>query len=93
MGGRRNEKKKRGRRNSGGKEKKEKGKKKNLPLALNRSGYFCWCPVCAMGGLWLEGLVSLFSLPGPHSLLLFSLQSPLALQLPSAGCSAFVLES
>ena len=42
---------------------------------------------------WLEGLVSLFSLPGPHSSLLFSLQSPLALQLPSAGCSAFVLES
>ena len=42
---------------------------------------------------WLEGLVSLFSLPGPHSLLLFSLQSPLALQLPSAGCCAFVLES
>ena len=42
---------------------------------------------------WLEGLVSLFSLPGPHSLLLFSLQSHLTLQLPSAGCSAFVLES
>ena len=42
---------------------------------------------------WLEGLVSLFSLSGPHSLLLFSLQSPLTLQLPSAGCSAFVLES
>ena len=42
---------------------------------------------------WLEGLVSLFSLPGPHSSLLLSLQSPLVLQLPSAGCSAFVLES
>ena len=42
---------------------------------------------------WLEGLVSLFSLPGPHSSLLFSLQTPLALQLPSAGCSAFFLES
>ena len=24
--------------------------KKNLMLALNRSGYFCWCPVCATGG-------------------------------------------
>ena len=34
-----------------------------------------------------------FALPGPHSLLFFSLQSPQALQLPSAGCSAFVLES
>ena len=92
MGGRRNEeKKKRERkkefRGKGGKE------KKNILLALKRSGYFCWCPVCAMGGLWLEGLVSLFSLPGPHSSLLFSLQSPIALQLPSAGCSAFVLES
>ena len=42
---------------------------------------------------WLEGLVSLFSLPGSHSSLLFSLQTPPALQLPSAGCSAFVLES
>ena len=42
---------------------------------------------------WLEGLVLLFSLPGPHSSLLFSLESPLALQLPSAGCSALVLES
>ena len=42
---------------------------------------------------WLEGLVSLFSLPGSHSSLLFSLQTPLSLQLPSAGCSAFVLES
>ena len=30
--------------------KKKKDKKKNLLLALNRSGYFCWCPVCATGG-------------------------------------------
>ena len=30
---------------------KGKGKKKkNLLLALNRSGYFCCCPVCATGG-------------------------------------------
>ena len=42
---------------------------------------------------WLEGLVSLFSLPGSPSSLLFSLQTPLSLKLPSAGCSAFVLES
>ena len=34
-----------------GKGKKRKRiKKKNLLLALNRSGYFCWCPVCATGG-------------------------------------------
>ena len=33
-----------------GKGKKKKGKKKNLLLALNRSGYFCCCPVCAKGG-------------------------------------------
>ena len=32
------------------KEFRGKGKKKNLLLALNRSGYFCWCPVCATGG-------------------------------------------
>ena len=42
---------------------------------------------------WWEGLVSLFSLPGSHFSLLFSLQTLLSLQLPSAGCSAFVLES
>ena len=28
---------------------------KNLLLALNRSGYFCWCPVCATGGgVWKD---------------------------------------
>ena len=42
---------------------------------------------------WLEGLVSLFSLPGSHSSLLFSLQTLLSLQLTSTGRSAFVLES
>ena len=33
-----------------GKKRKRIKKKKNLLLALNRSGYFCWCPVCATGG-------------------------------------------
>ena len=73
-----------------GKEKKEKKKKsagfKPVRLVLLVS---CLCN----GRGWLEGLVSLFSLPGSHSSLLSSLQTPLALQLPSAGCTAFVLES
>ena len=80
-------KKERGRRNSGGKEKKKSSAGfKPVRLVLLVS---CLCN----GRGWLEGLVSLFSLPGPHSSLLFRLQSPLALRLPSAGCSAFVLES
>ena len=42
-------------RGKGKKKKKDKKKNKNnnnknLLLALNRSGYFCWCPVCATGG-------------------------------------------
>ena len=38
-----------------GKKKKKDKKKKNLLLALNRSGYFCWCPVCATGGgVWKD---------------------------------------
>ena len=52
MGGRRNEKKRERKkefRGKGKKKKKEK-RKKNLLLALNWSGYFCWCPVCATGG-------------------------------------------
>ena len=37
------------------KKKDKKKKKKNLLLALNRSGYFCWCPVCATGGgVWKD---------------------------------------
>ena len=37
------------------KKKKTKQTKKNLLLALNRSGYFCWCPVCATGGgVWKD---------------------------------------
>ena len=83
-------KRERGRRNSGERKKKKRKKKsagfKPVRLVLLVS---CLCN----GRGWLEGLVSHFSLPGPHSSLLFSLQSLLALQLPSAGCSAFVLES
>ena len=38
-----------------GKKRKRIKKKKNLLLALNRSGYFCWCPVCATGGgVWKD---------------------------------------
>ena len=92
MGGRRNEKKKKKERKKefrgkGGKEKKKSSagfKPVRLVLLVVLS-------VQRRG--WLEGLVSVFSLPGPHSSLFFSLQSPPALQLPSAGCSAFVLES
>ena len=53
MGARRNEKKEKKREEEGIQgetKKKKKDKKKNLLLALNRSGYFCWCPVCATGG-------------------------------------------
>ena len=73
-------------------ERKEKKKKKSyagfkpVRLVLLVS---CLCN----GRGWLEGLVSLFSLPGSHSLLLFSLQTLLSLQLTSTGGSAFVLES
>ena len=59
MGGRRNEKKeKKGERKKefrGKGKKSNKIKKKNLLLALNRSGYICWCPVCATGpGGWKD---------------------------------------
>ena len=68
---------------------RRKGKKKSSAgFKLVRLVLLVSC-LCNGRG-WLEGLVSLFSLPGPHSSLLFSLQSPLALQLPSAGFSAFV---
>ena len=53
MGGRRNEKKEKKREEEGiqgARKKKKKDKKKYLLLALNRSGYFCWCPVCETGG-------------------------------------------
>ena len=83
-------KRERGRRNSGGKEKKRK-KKSSAGFKPARLVLLVSC-LCNGRG-WLEGLVSLFSLPGSHSSLLFSLQTPLSLQLPSAGCSAFVLES
>ena len=80
-------KKERGRRNSGGKEKKKSSagfKRVRLVLLVS-----CLCK----GRGCLEGLVSLFSLPGSHSWLLFSLQTLLSLQLTSTGCSAFVQES
>ena len=83
-------KRERGRRNSGGKEERKK-KKSSAGFKVVRLVLLVSCLCYGRG--WLEGLVSLFSLPGPHSSLLISLQSPLALQLPSAGCSAFVLES
>ena len=68
------------------KEKKKSAGFKPVRLVLLVS---CLCN----GRGWLEGLVSLFSLPGSHSSLLFSLQTLLSLQLTSTGCSAFVLES
>ena len=83
-------KKERGRRNLGGKEEREK-KKSSAGFKLVRLFLLVSC-LCTGRG-WLEGLVSLFSLLGSHSSLLFSLQTLLSLQLPSAGCSAFVLES
>ena len=83
-------KKERGRRTSGGKEERKK-KKSSAGFTPVRFVLLVSC-LCNGRG-WLEGLVSLFSLPGSHSSVLFSLQTLLSLQLPSAGCSAFVLES
>ena len=53
----------------------ERMKEKKSLLALNWSGLFCWSSCLWNRRGWLEGLFSLFSLPEPHSLLLFSLQS------------------
>ena len=75
----------------GEREKKKENKKTSAGFKPVRLVLLVSC-LCNGRG-WLEGLVSLFSLPGSHSLLLFSLQTLLSLQLPSAGCSAFVLES
>ena len=91
MGGRRNEKKKEEEGIQG--ERKEKKKEKKSSAGFKPVRLVLLVSFLCNGRGWVEGLVSLFSLPGPHSSLLFSLQSPLALQLPSAGCSAFVLES
>ena len=88
MGGRRNEKKKREEEGIQGERKKKKSSAGFKPVRLVLL-VSCLCN----GRGWLEGLVSLFSLPGSHSSLLFSLQTSLSLQLPSTGCSAFVLES
>ena len=60
------EKKERGRRNSGGKEKKEKGKKKKS-VGFKPVRLFLLVSCLCNGRWWLEGLVSLFSLPGSHS--------------------------
>ena len=68
--------------------------KKNIPSAGFKLVRVVLLVSCLCNGRrWLEGLVSLFSLPGSHSSLLFSLQTLLSLQLTSTGCSAFVLES
>ena len=73
MEGRSNKKKTEGQKE--GIQGERKKKKKSLLLALNWSGSFWWSSCLWNGTGWLEGLVSLFSLPEPHSSLLFSLQS------------------
>ena len=73
MEGRRNKRKtegQKGRRNSWGKE--ERKKKSSAGFKLVRLVLLVFLSVDGRG--WLEGLVSLFSLPEPHSLLSFSLQ-------------------
>ena len=87
MGGRRNEKKKRerGRRNSGGKEKKKSSvgfKPVRLFLLVS-----CLCN----GRGWLEGLVSLFSLPGSHSSLFCRCGPCQAIRPLISQSSSFVL--
>ena len=76
-----------------GERKKKKKEKKKSSVGFKPVRLFLLVSCLCNGRGWLEGLVSLFSLPGSHSSLLFSLQTPLSLQLSSAGCSAFVLES
>ena len=75
------------------KEFRGKGKKKKSSVGFNLVRLVLLVSCLCKGRGWVEGLVSLFSLPGSHSSLLFSLQTLRSLQLPSAGCSAFVLES
>ena len=76
------------------KEFRGKGKKKKKSSAGFKPVRLVLLVSCLCNGRgWLEGLVSLFSLPGSHSSLLFSLHTLLSLQLTSTGCSAFVLES
>ena len=79
-------------RGKGKKKKKEKRKKKSS-VGFKLVRLFLLVSCLCNGRGWLEGLVSLFSLRGSHSSLLFSLQALLSLQLTSTGCSAFVLES
>ena len=75
------------------KEFRGKGKKKKSSAGFKLVRLVLLVSCLCKGRGWLEGLVSLFSLPGSHSSLLFSLQTLLSLQLTSTGCSAFVLES
>ena len=74
MEGRRNNKRKKDRMEEGiqGERMKEKN---SLLLALNWSDYSSWSSCLWNRRQQVEGLVSLFSLPEPHSSLLFSLQS------------------
>ena len=71
----------------------ERKEKKKSSAGFKPVRLFLLVSCLCNGRGWLEGLVSLFSLPGSHSSLLFSLQTLLSLQLTSTGCSAFVLES
>ena len=57
-----------------GERKKKKGKKKSS-AGLKQVRLVLLVSCLCNGRGWLEGLVSLFSLPEPHSSLLFCLQS------------------
>ena len=75
MEGRRNKKRKEDRKEEGiqGERRKEKEKKASSGFKPVRLVLLVFLSVKGRG--WVEGLVSLFSLPEPHSSLLFSLQS------------------
>ena len=75
MEGRRNKKRKKNRKEEGvqGERRKEKTRKSSGGFKLVRLVLLVFLSVEREG--WLEVLVSLFSLPEPHSSLLFSLQS------------------
>ena len=72
MEGRRNKKRKKDRKEEGIQGERRKEKRRKEKKKRSYAGH----PVCGRGGrVWLEGLFSLFSLPEPHTSLLFSLQS------------------
>ena len=77
MEGRRNKKKRRTERKKEfrGKGGKERKKKKKSSAGFKPVRLVLLVVLSVEGRVWLEGLVSLFSLPEPHSSLLFSLQS------------------